>query len=372
MSAPEGSYTQRLFQDRNLLHSKIMEEAEELCEASSAEDIAWEAADLIYFALTKCTAAGVSLADIEKQLDLRSQKISRRPGDAKPKWNIAAKERPSTGQSGLRVDGNPSANAISQGINPSTVKAEIKMKTYIYSETKEQEMEALLIRPIIKTDEITSRVQPIMKDVRNRGDEALIELTAKFDQVKLSSPVIKAPFSDSIMKIPENVRLAIDQAYDNISKFHEAQLDKSVLRVETMPGVVCTRFFRPIERVGLYVPGGTAILPSSTLMLGVPAKVAGCKEIVIATPPRKDGTVAPEVIYVANKVGASTVVVAGGAQAVAAMAYGTESVPKVDKICGPGNQYVTAAKMIAQVGRAQAYPPLIAYQHLMFRVTVPQ
>ncbi|CAH1770890.1 13348_t:CDS:2, partial [Entrophospora sp. SA101] len=126
------------------------------------------------------------------------------------------------------------------------------------------------------------------------------------------------------------------------------QYDRSTLVVETMPGVVCSRFSRPIERVGLYVPGGTATLPSTTLMLGIPAKVAGCKQITIASPPRKDGSVIPEVLYVAHKVGASKVLLAGGAQAIAALAYGTESVPKVDKICGPGNQYVTAAKMLAQ------------------------
>jgi phosphoribosyl-ATP pyrophosphohydrolase / phosphoribosyl-AMP cyclohydrolase / histidinol dehydrogenase len=118
------------------------------------------------------------------------------------------------------------------------------------------------------------------------------------------------------------------------------------LIVETMPGVICSRFARPIERVGLYVPGGTAVLPSSALMLGVPALVAGCKKIVLATPPRADGSVTPEVVYAAHKVGAEAIVLAGGAQAVAALAYGTESISKVDKILGPGNQFVTAAKMI--------------------------
>jgi phosphoribosyl-ATP pyrophosphohydrolase/phosphoribosyl-AMP cyclohydrolase/histidinol dehydrogenase len=152
-----------------------------------------------------------------------------------------------------------------------------------------------------------------------------------------------------MIALDDATRAAIDCAYENIYTFHCAQLDRRPLVVETMPGVKCSRFVRPIERVGLYVPGGTAMLPSTALMLGVPAKVAGCREIVLACPPRKDGTVAPEVAYVAHKVGASRIVLAGGAQAVAALAYGTESVPKVDKICGPGNQYVTAAKMLAQV-----------------------
>jgi phosphoribosyl-ATP pyrophosphohydrolase/phosphoribosyl-AMP cyclohydrolase/histidinol dehydrogenase len=150
------------------------------------------------------------------------------------------------------------------------------------------------------------------------------------------------------MQIEASVRDAIDKAYANILKFHEAQLDRDTLVVETTPGVVCSRFARPIARVGLYVPGGTAILPSTALMLGIPAQVAGCKEIVLATPPRPDGSVSPEVMYVASLVGASAVLKAGGAQAIAALAYGTETVPKVDKIFGPGNQWVTAAKMLVQ------------------------
>ncbi|KAI9011115.1 histidine biosynthesis trifunctional-protein [Gaertneriomyces semiglobifer] len=337
-SAPAGSYTKRLFEDEALLRSKIMEEAEELCDAKDPDEIAWEAADLIYFALTRCTAAGVTLADIEKHLDRRSKKVNRRAGNAKPKWDFAAKEKAAK---------EASRQEISKPVQE-TPKKKIKMQVYEFSRIDQDQRDALLLRPIIKTDEIMARVQPIMQAVRSRGDAALLELTEKFDRVKLDKTVIKAPFDPALYELPDNVRIAIDQAYENIYKFHEAQLDRSELRVETMPGVVCTRFFRPIERVGLYVPGGTAVLPSSTLMLGVPAKVAGCSEIVVATPPKKDGTVAPEVMYVANKIGASTVLIAGGAQAVAAMAYGTANVPKVDKICGPGNQYVTAAKMVAQ------------------------
>ena len=139
---------------------------------------------------------------------------------------------------------------------------------------------------------------------------------------------------------------AIDISFENIRRFHAAQKESKPLQVETMPGVICSRFSRPIERVGLYVPGGTAVLPSTAMMLGVPAMVAGCKKIVIATPPRKDGTITPEIVYVAAKVGAESIVLAGGAQAIAAMAYGTESISKVDKIYGPGNQFVTAGKMV--------------------------
>lgn len=315
-----------------------MEEAEELCDATSKQDIAWEAADLIYFALVKCTAAGVSLSDIEKQLDRRSKKVTRRAGDGKPKWDQYVTQKSKT----------EDIASTSAHVEAETV-ADIKMKSYSLADLSPPEFGKLLLRPIIDTKEIMSRVEPIMKQVRERGDQALLELTAKFDSVTLEQCVLRAPFDPSLMELKSEVRQAIDQAYANIYKFHDAQLDTEPLIVETMPGVTCSRFVRPIQRVGLYVPGGSAVLPSSTLMLGVPAKVAGCTEIVVATPPRKDGSVAPEVMYVAHKIGASCVLVAGGAQAVAAMAYGTESVPKVDKICGPGNQYVTAAKMIAQV-----------------------
>lgn len=330
-TAPPKSYTKRLFNDRDLLHSKIREEADELCTATEKDEIAWEAADLIYFAFVKAVASGVSLSDIERHLDQRSKKITRRAGNAKPVHAV-----------------QPIA-PISTPIISAVPLKPFQMHTYSLSKLSKSEKAKLLLRPIINTNEIMDRVRPIVQQVRAGGDAAIKELTSRFDKVDLESVVLKAPFAPSLMEIPAHVKSAIDLAYSNIEKFHLAQMETESLVVETMPGVTCTRFARPIERVGLYVPGGTAVLPSSTLMLGIPAKVAGCHEIVFATPPRKDGSIVPEVVYVAHKVGASMIVKAGGAQAVAAMAYGTESVPKVDKICGPGNQYVTAAKMIAQV-----------------------
>ncbi|CAG8586148.1 10431_t:CDS:2 [Acaulospora colombiana] len=337
-SSPPGSYTQRLFQNPDLLRSKIMEEADELCSASTKEDIAWETADLFYFALVKCVSNGVSLADVEAHLDRRAKKVTRRPGNTKPKWDEFTKEKESSLLKTERI----------QVPTIVTSKDDIKMQKFALSDIDATQRASLLQRPIIGSDDIIASVRPIVEDVRKRGDVALIEYTAKFDGVQLETPVISAPFPPEFMKLDEITRHAIDQAFDNIYRFHDAQYDRSTLIVETMPGVTCSRFSRPIERVGLYIPGGTAILPSTTLMLGIPAKVAGCKEIVIASPPRKDGTVVPEVLYVAHKVGASKVVLAGGAQAIAALAYGTDTVPKVDKICGPGNQYVTAAKMLAQ------------------------
>lgn len=339
-SAPEGSYTKRLFSDEKLLRAKIMEEAEELCDAKTPEEIAFEAADLIYFALTKAVGAGVSVADIEANLDAKSLKVKRRPGNAKGQW--AAKEGITNASSEKPKEPPapaPTAAAADTG--------KITMKRIDASKVGPTEVSEALKRPSQKSaDAILNIVKPIINDVQKNGDKALLSYTHKFEKAtSLTSPVLKAPFPQSLMDLPEETIRAIDTSYENIRKFHAAQKDEKPLQVETMPGVICSRFSRPIERVGLYVPGGTAVLPSTALMLGVPAMVAGCQKIVLASPPRADGSITPEIVYVAHKVGAESIVLAGGAQAVAAMAYGTESVSKVDKILGPGNQFVTAAKM---------------------------
>jgi phosphoribosyl-ATP pyrophosphohydrolase/phosphoribosyl-AMP cyclohydrolase/histidinol dehydrogenase len=353
-SAPEGSYTARLFSDERLLRAKIMEEAEELCNAETKEEIAFEAADLIYFALTKAVSGGVSLADIERSLDAKSAKVKRRQGDAKGQW--AARE-------GIKTEDASASNSKPKEVKESTKEAvpviegrdnrpsreheRIQMRRYNASTTPAATLKEALRRPSQRSSEaIMNIINPIIKDVRMRGDTALLEYTHKFENAtSLTSPVIKAPFPQSLMNLPQETIDAIDLSFENIRKFHNAQKEDKPLCVETMPGVMCSRFARPIERVGLYVPGGTAVLPSTALMLGVPAMVAGCKKIVMASPPQADGSVTPEIVYVAHKVGAESIVLAGGAQAVAAMAYGTESVRKVDKILGPGNQFVTAAKM---------------------------
>lgn len=207
-------------------------------------------------------------------------------------------------------------------------------------------MRALLARPKQDFDRIAAVVDPIIEDVRTRGDAALVDYAARFDQARITRTVIRPRAADAI-PLDAGVKAAFRLAFDNIRRFHEAQMP-APLAVETMPGVVCRREARPIGRVGLYVPGGTAVLPSSVLMLGVPAMVAGCGTVVMATPPRRDGGVDPAVEYAAALCGIDRILLAGGAQAVAALAYGTESVPKVDKILGPGNQYVTAAKMRLQ------------------------
>ncbi|PVV04886.1 hypothetical protein BB560_000595 [Smittium megazygosporum] len=342
-TAPEGSYTQRLFKDTELLNDKILEEAHELCEAQEKKDVAWEAADILYFLLVKCTAHGVSLRDIENNLALKHKKISRRPGNSKnPKLN-----KPDTADSTAA----PSQTTVSS-LRTSLDKVSfpgpndpILMRSFDSKDLSKDEMHELFKRPIINSDQIIKTVKPIIDQVKANGDEAIRQFTLKFDNVSISDVVIRPPFV--VPPLPDSVKSAIDVAYDNITKFHKAQLSDT-LTVETMPGVVCSRFSRPIERVGLYVPGGTAVLPSTALMLGVPAQVAGCREIVVASPPDKSGNLAAEVMYVASKLNATAIVKAGGAQAVAALAYGTETVPKVDKICGPGNQFVTAAKMLVQ------------------------
>ncbi|SCU98981.1 LAME_0G01310g1_1 [Lachancea meyersii CBS 8951] len=329
-NAPEKSYTRRLFNDPALLTAKIKEEAEELTEANTKSEVSWEAADLFYFAMVKLVASGVSLEDVERNLHVKHLKITRRKGDAKPKF-VKQEAKPEPAQE---------AGA--------TLTGDIELE--VVSGKDKEGVAAALSRPIQRTSEIMHLVNPIVEKVRAEGNKALIELTSKFDGVQLEQPVLEAPFPEEYLDgLTQEMRDALDLSMENVRKFHEAQLQKETLEVETQPGVLCSRFPRPIERVGLYIPGGTAVLPSTALMLGVPARVAQCKEIVFASPPRKsDGRVSPEVVYVAQKVGASKIVLAGGAQAVAAMAYGTETIPKVDKILGPGNQFVTAAKMYVQ------------------------
>lgn len=320
-----------------------MEEAEELCRATSKEDIAFEAADLLYFALTKCVAAGVSLEDVERNLDLKSLKVKRRKGDAKGPWAEKVGLASTTESKASPAPEKPAQPT------PAADETRMEMKRIVTDSTPVDVVKDALKRPSQKSnDAIVNLVRPIIQDVRENGDAALLKYTHKFEKAtSLTSPVLRAPFPEELMQLDPETKKAIDVSIANIDRFHAAQKGSNeTLSMETMPGVVCSRFSRPIARVGLYIPGGTAVLPSTAMMLGVPAMVAGCEKIVFASPPRADGRVTPEIVYVAHKVGAESIVLAGGAQAVAAMAYGTESVTKVDKILGPGNQFVTAAKML--------------------------
>ncbi|KZF22075.1 tri-functional histidine biosynthesis protein [Xylona heveae TC161] len=347
-SAPEGSYTARLFNSPQLLRAKIMEEADELCNAQTKEEVAFEAADLLYFALTKCVASGVSLEDVERSLDAKSFKVKRRKGDAKGQWAEKAGLSGNAPNSEAKEQIKEAASIPKKPEDPAGFQdGQIRMKRYDTTTISDAELEKILRRPAQKSNEaVMAIVKPIIQAIRERGDAAVLEYTHKFEKAtSLKSPVLRAPFPEHLMQLPKETIEAIDISFENIRRFHAAQAEEKPLKIETMPGVVCSRFTRPIERVGLYVPGGTAVLPSTALMLGVPAMVAGCKKIVLASPPRADGRLTPEVVYVAHKVGAESIVLAGGAQAVAALAYGTESVSKVDKILGPGNQFVTAGKM---------------------------
>lgn len=219
------------------------------------------------------------------------------------------------------------------------------MKTYTYNNLTGQQLEELCKRPKMDFSTIFGQVQPILDDVANNGDSAVRSYTKKFDHVD-PEPVVVDPHSISVQLKPE-VQKAIDRALNNIFRFHREQYSQKI-EVETEQGITCRRLAKPIQRVGVYVPGGTAPLPSTAMMLCVPAYIAGCETIVLATPPQKDGSLPDSVVYIAQKTGVKTILKAGGAQAIAAMAYGTASIPKVDKIAGPGNQYVTAAKMILQ------------------------
>ena len=193
---------------------------------------------------------------------------------------------------------------------------------------------------------IEARVQAIVDRVAREGDAALKALAKDIDGVELASlKVSEAEFVEAAEKVSPEVKAAIEVARKNIAAFHTAQLPREV-RVETQPGVVCIQRPVAIRRVGLYIPGGTAPLFSTVLMLALPAKIAGCEEVVLCTPTNKEGKVAAEVLYAAQQCGVTSVYKVGGAQAVAAMAYGTESVSKVDKIFGPGNRYVTLAKQL--------------------------
>lgn len=222
------------------------------------------------------------------------------------------------------------------------------MKIYNFKDLTQQELKKLCSRSISDDNLVKSRTEEIINNVKSNGDNALLSYAQQFDNIELSSLFIdKNELAKIAKQIPSSVKSAIDTAYQNIHTFHASQL-KQEDKVETMPGVTCWREARAIERVGLYIPGGTAVLPSTFLMLGIPAKIAGCKEIVVCSPPQQDGKVNCYIAYVATLLNIQKVYLVGGAQAVAAMAYGTESIPQVYKIFGPGNRYVTEAKKQVQ------------------------
>ena len=210
------------------------------------------------------------------------------------------------------------------------------------------EWSSLLQRPSFDNSELIAKVQSVLNEVKLGGDDAVKKFTNSFDRVLLDQfKVSSEEINEAISLVPNELKNAIELAAKNIQRFHEKQLN-DVEVIETMPGINCWRKSVGIEKVGLYIPGGTAPLFSTILMLGVPAKIAGCKQIVLCSPPDKNGKLHPAILYTAQLIGITNIFKIGGVQAIAAMAYGTETVPQVYKIFGPGNQYVTCAKQLIQ------------------------
>jgi histidinol dehydrogenase len=218
----------------------------------------------------------------------------------------------------------------------------------VFKEPIKKDWPSLLARPEYDATPLQAKVREILLAVKQRGDAAVTEYTLAFDKISISNFKLSAEKMEAAEKaLTPSLKTAIQLAKVNIEVFHQAQIQKEE-RIETMPGVWCWRKAVGIEKVGIYIPGGSAPLFSTVLMLGIPAKLAGCKEIILCTPPNEKGAIDPAIIYAASLVGVNSIYTIGGVQAIAALAYGTASVPKVYKIFGPGNQYVTAAKQIIQ------------------------
>jgi histidinol dehydrogenase len=218
----------------------------------------------------------------------------------------------------------------------------------VFNEPKPQDWPSLLARSVFDASPLQAKVREILLAVKQRGDAAVREYTLAFDKVTINNFKLSASAIVAAEKVlTPGLKTAIQLAKVNIEVFHQAQIQKEE-RIETMPGVWCWRKSVGIEKVGIYIPGGSAPLFSTVLMLGIPAKLAGCKEIILCTPPNIKGEIYPAILYAASLVGVTAVYTIGGVQAIGALAYGTKSVPKVHKIFGPGNQYVTAAKQIIQ------------------------
>lgn len=219
----------------------------------------------------------------------------------------------------------------------------------VFRNPSEEQVREIITRPTKDAKDLTATVSAVLARIKSEGDTAVLDYERQFDKVELKSlAVTDEEFADAEALVSAELKAALQLAHDNIARFHEAQR-YSGIDVETAPGVRCWQKSVPIERVGLYIPGGTAPLFSTVLMLATPARIAGCSEIVLCTPPQKDGIVHPAILMAARIAGVNKVFKAGGVQAIGAMAYGTESVPKVFKIFGPGNQYVQCAKQLVSL-----------------------
>ena len=219
------------------------------------------------------------------------------------------------------------------------------MKNILYP-TRDQ-WSQILKRPTQTVKEIEATVNKVFEDVQTNGDSAIRKYTKQFDKVSLSSFLVSQDeIKTAVQTVSNELKAAIQMAAGNIEKFHSAQKTETIYQ-ETTPGVVCWQEKRPIQKVGLYIPGGTAPLFSTVLMLAIPAKIAGCQEIVLCSPPNKEGKIANEILYAASLCGVTNIYKVGGIQAISGLTFGTETIPKVYKIFGPGNQFVTVAKQLA-------------------------
>jgi len=219
------------------------------------------------------------------------------------------------------------------------------MEEYIYP--LQSEWDKLIERPTASYDDLEDLVSNVFEQIKTRGDDAIFEYTNEFDKVQIHKlQVDKKEILNGVNNVPKDLKNAIQKAKNNIEKFHKAQITKTV-KVETQPGVMCWQKKQPIEKVGLYIPGGSAPLFSSILMLAIPAQIAGCNDIILCSPPDSQGKLPKELLYTAQLCGVTKIFKVGGIQAIAGMTFGTESIPNVYKIFGPGNQYVTVAKQMA-------------------------
>ncbi|MFL1012865.1 histidinol dehydrogenase [Flavisericum labens] len=217
----------------------------------------------------------------------------------------------------------------------------------IINNPKKESWSDILKRPTQTVDDIEGVVNEVFQDVQKNGNMAIKKYTERFDGISLENSIVsEEEVLEAIQNVPENLKKAIKQAKTNIEAFHKVQKTERV-EVETTNGVLCWQEKRPIQKVGLYIPGGTAPLFSTVLMLAVPAQIAGCKEIVLCSPPNKSGGIAPEILFAANLCGVTKIIKVGGIQAIAGLTFGTKTIPQVYKIFGPGNQFVTVAKQLA-------------------------
>jgi len=229
------------------------------------------------------------------------------------------------------------------------------MKTYINPPA--ETWPEILKRPTFDVSELYGKVQAILNEIKIDGDKALRKYTLQFDGVKLNSFLVsEEELIEAEQQVDEKLKAAITLASKNIQVFHEAQITQ-IKKIETTPGVVCWQKPVPIEKVGLYIPGGSAPLFSTVLMLAIPAQIAGCKEIVLCSPPNKEGKIHPAILYAAKVSGVTQIYKLGGVQAIGAMAYGTQTIPKTYKIFGPGNQYVMAAKQLVSMSEVSIDMP---------------